>query len=67
MERINSGRQTKEIYEKEDQLTQIRETFYKVIDDLNDNIVIINAEEDMISVSNKIYEEYQKAFKNTVL
>ncbi|MBE6670025.1 MAG: dTMP kinase [Ruminococcaceae bacterium] len=67
MERINSGRQTKEIYEKEDQLTQIRQTFYKVIDDLNDNIVIINAEEDMISVSNKIYEEYQKAFKNTVL
>ena len=67
MERINSGRQTKEIYEKEDQLTAIRSAFHKVIADLDDNVIIINAEQDIDTVADNIYSEYVKVFENQPL
>jgi len=60
MQRINSGRQSKEIYEREDKLEKIRKTFYKVIEDLDDNVVTVNAEESFDTVAEKIYAEYKK-------
>lgn len=65
MERINSGRQSKEIYESEEKLTKIRNDFYRVFDDLDDKVIVINAESDIASVSEKIYSEYKKMCKNS--
>ena len=45
MARINRGRATQEIYENEEKLTQVRNQFYRVFEDLKerDNIQIVNA------------------------
>ena len=45
MARINRNRATQEIYENEEKLTQVRNQFYRVFEDLKerDNIQIVNA------------------------
>ena len=45
MARINRGRATQEIYENEEKLTQVRNQFYRVFEDLKDrdNIQIVDA------------------------
>ena len=45
MARINRGRATQEIYENEEKLTQVRNQFYRVFEDLKDrdNIKIVDA------------------------
>ena len=45
MARINKGRATQEIYENEEKLTQVRNQFYRVFEDLKerDNIQIVDA------------------------
>ena len=45
MARINRGRATQEIYENEEKLTQVRNQFYRVFEDLKDrdNIQVVNA------------------------
>ena len=45
MARINRNRATQEIYENEEKLTQVRNQFYRVFEDLKDrdNIQVVNA------------------------
>ena len=45
MARINRGRATQEIYENEEKLTQVRNQFYRVFEQLRerDNIQIVDA------------------------
>ena len=45
MARINRGRATQEIYENEEKLTQVRNQFYRVFEDLKDrdHIQVVNA------------------------
>ena len=45
MARINRGRATQEIYENEEKLTQVRNQFYRVFEELKDrdNIRVVNA------------------------
>ena len=45
MARINRGRATQEIYENEEKLTQVRNQFYRVFENLKerDNIQVVNA------------------------
>ena len=62
MQRIDSNRASKDIYETEEKLTAIRDSFHKVIKDLDDVVVVINAEKDMESVSEMIYTEYKNFF-----
>ena len=64
MERINANRSKDEIeiYETEEYLTDIRNRFYDVINILKDteNIEIINADADILTVSQKIKEAILK-------
>ena len=63
MQRIDANRTSKDIYETEEKLSDIRKSFYRVIEDLDDNIVIINAEGDIDSVTDKIFAEYKNTFE----
>ena len=64
MERINTNRRKDEIeiYETEEYLTNIRKRFYDVINILKktENIEIINADADILTVSRKIKETVMK-------
>lgn len=62
MRRISAGRESTEIYENDETLTRVRETFMRVIDDMSavDNIVIVNAATDISSISEKIFEQVEK-------
>lgn len=64
MERINANRKKDEIeiYETEEYLTNIRKRFYDVINILKktENIEVINADSDILTVSRKIKETVMK-------
>jgi dTMP kinase len=56
MARINRGRATQEIYENEEKLTQVRNQFYRVFDQLRerDNIQIVDAYRSVEEIHNDI-------------
>ena len=56
MERINRGRATQEIYENEEKLTQVRNQFYRVFEQLRerDNIQIVDAYRSVEEIHNDI-------------
>ena len=64
MERITENRKAEEIeiYETEEYLTNIRKCFFDVIDKIKEteNIAIINADADILTVSRKIKETVMK-------
>lgn len=63
MERIRRGRNTREIFETEEQLTRIRESFRSVFDrlvPLGDRIVVIHASGTPEEIADRIWEEVGK-------
>ena len=64
LERIRRGRESTEIYETEEILTRVRNTFMTVIDDLKDtdNIAIIDAYRTPSEISNDIKAAVEKLF-----
>ena len=63
MVRINRGRATQEIYENEEKLTQVRNQFYRVFEDLKDrdNIQIVNAYRTVEEIHQDIVKVIEKA------
>lgn len=63
MARINRGRATQEIYENEEKLTQVRNQFYRVFEDLKDrdNIQIVNAYRTVEEIHQDIVKVIEKA------
>ena len=62
MRRIGAGRDSTEIYENEETLTRVRETFLGVIEDMRavDKIEIVDASSDIKSISDKIFKHIEK-------
>ena len=65
LERIRRGRESTEIYETEEILTGVRNTFMKVIDDLSstDNIAVIDAYRTPEEIANDIKTAVEKLFE----
>lgn len=63
MARINRGRATQEIYENEEKLTQVRNQFYRVFEDLKerDNIQIVDAYRTVEEIHQDIVKVIEKA------
>ena len=62
MQRISAGRETTEIYESEEILTRVRDSFMRVIDDMSsvDKISVINAAGTIEEISEKIFDRVSK-------
>ena len=62
LERIKKGRESTEIYETEEILTRVRNTFMTVIDDLKsiDNIAVIDAYRPLLEISEDIKREVMR-------
>lgn len=67
MKRINSNRAAKDIYETREKLDDIRNRFHRVFSELEDTVVVIDAEPDFDTVSEKIYSEYLDFLKKVQL
>ncbi len=58
IKRINSDRASKEIFETKEKLTNIRDKFMNVFEDLkDDNVVIINGDRSLEEISEDIYSK----------
>ena len=64
MKRINAGRESTEIYENEETLGIVRDTFMKVIDDMRaiDKIEVVDASGEIAEISEKIFEAVKSVF-----
>ena len=60
LERISKGRDKLEIFENLETLTRVRESFFNVFDDLDDNIAIIDAYRSPEEIAQDIFELYKK-------
>ncbi len=60
LERISKGREKLEIFENLETLSRVRESFFNVFDDLNDNIAVINAYRSPEEIAEDIFELYKK-------
>ena len=62
LERISANRTTTEIYETEDTLTAVRQSYYRVFDAVEDRISVIDTTADIDSVADAVRSAVNSIF-----